>query len=341
MFEKKNIKKILFLFFLIHFLYFIFQWISCYLTGNSFDFVYKIMDSENYIHIAEYGYNEEKYYAFFPLIPLIIRFFSVYGTLFINAVLTIFSALLLCYMYGLETSIVFLLSPIQIYCYIPYTESIFIFLTIFVFYLYKKQKWFLMGICLGLGVCDRSMMSMMFFALFVGMCIKYYHKKITFFDICKCYIPATLISLCYPIYLWIKTGNPFLFVEVQYIYWDAIKGNIFSIIYKDIQSFFVQDTYGKYLILLTYITLVLLIIGLCKTKEWELILYSILTILICFSTGKQLYMEASFPPSTSYFRYFLSCFPMYLLPKKKYIYILFIILHILIACNFILSGWPF
>ncbi len=341
MVDKRNLKKILFLFFFIHILYLFFQWISCQLTGNSFNFVYKTMDSENYIHIAEYGYDEEKYYAFFPLIPLIIHFFSVYGTLFINAILTVFSALLLCHMYGLEVALLFLLSPIQIYCYVPYTESIFIFLSILVFYLYKKQNWFLMGICLGIGVCDRSMMSMLFFTLFIGMCVKLYRKEIVFLDICKTYIPATLLSLIYPLYLWIKTGNPFLFVEVQYTHWDAIKGNIFSIFMKDIQSFIVQDTYGKYLICLTYITLILLIIALFQKMEWELILYSIFTILIVFSTGKQLYMEASFPPSTSYFRYFLSCFPMYLIPKKKIIWIIFIILHILISCNFILSGWPF
>lgn len=341
MLEKKDIKNILFIFFITHILYLLFQWISCCLTGNSFDFVYNTMDSENYIHIAKYGYNEEKYYAFFPLIPLIIRFFSVYGTLFINAILTVFSAFLLCYMYGLEVSLLFLLSPIQIYCYIPYTESIFIFLSILSFYLYKNKKWFYMGISLGIGVCDRSMMSMLFFTLFIGMCVKWHKKEINFFDICKAYIPATLLSLIYPIYLWITTKNFFLFVEVQYTCWDAIKGNIFSIFIKDIQSFFVQDAYGKYLICLTYITLVLLLIPLFQKIEWELVLYSILTILIVFSTGKQLYMEASFPPSTSYFRYFLSCFPMYLIIKKKCIWIIFIVLHILIGCNFILSGWPF
>lgn len=341
MVKKENVKKILFLFFIIHILYLLFQWISCQLTGNSFDFVYKTMDSGNYIHIAKYGYDEEKYYAFFPLIPLIIRFFSVYGTLFINAVLTVLSAILLCHMYSLEVAYMFLLSPIQIYCYVPYTESIFIFLTILVFYLYKNKKWFWMGIGLGIGVCDRSVMSMMFFTLFIGMCVKWYKKEIKFFDICKSYIPATLISLLYPIYLFIRTGNPFLFVEVQYTYWDAMKGNVLTIFIKDIQSFFVQDTYGKYLICLTYISLILLIIALFQKIEWELILYSILTILIVFSTGKNLYMEASFPPSTSYFRYFFSCFPMYLIPKKKFVWIMFIILHILIACNFILSGWPF
>lgn len=339
--QKQDIKKILSLFLVIHILYLLFQWISCQLTGNSFYFVYSVMDSENYIHIANYGYDEEKYYAFFPLIPLIIRLFSVYGALLINAVLTVLSALLLYHMYGLNVAYLFLLSPIQIYCYVPYTEAVFIFLTIFIFYLYKKQKWLLMGICLGIGVCDRSMMSMMFFVLFIGMCKKWIQKEVKIFDILKAYIPATLISLFYPIYLWIKTGNLFLFVEVQYTYWDAIKGNIFTIFFKDIQSFLTQDTYGKYLICLTYITLTLLIIALFQKIEWELILYSIFTILIVFSTGKQLYMEASFPPSTSYFRYFLACFPIYLLPKKKYIWIIFIILHILIACNFILSGWPF
>lgn len=342
---KISIKNILFLFLGVRFFYLCFQLIAGFLTGNPFSFVYTIMDSNNYIHIATYGYNENKYYAFFPLIPILIRYCSIYGVIFINGLCTLLSAFLLNKLFGKECVTLFLLSPIQIYCYIPYTESIFILCTILSYYFYKNKNWFLMGISLGIGVCDRSVTSMMFFSLFIGMCILLKKKDIKLKDIFIAYIPATIISCLYPIFLYIKTGSFFTFAAVQYEYWDAIKGNIFSIIYKDIQSFFVQDLYGKYLILLTYITLLLLIITLFKCKDIVLFLYTIFTILIIFSTGKQLYMEASFPPSTSYFRYFLSCFPIYIifgsLKNQKYLKILFIIFHFLIACNFILSGWPF
>lgn len=335
-------KNIFILFFITRFLFIIFS----SLTHNNINEIFMLMDSENYFHIANFGYDENKYFAFFPLVPLLIKIFGVIGIVIINNILTLISSIFIQKEFNKNAAILFLLSPIQIYCFIPYTESIFIFLSILSFYFYKNKNYILSGICLGLGVCDRSMMSMMFFTLFIFMCYKFYKKECKFLDIIKMYIPATIISCFYPFYLFIKTSNWKIFVDVQYLNWDAEQSNIFRTIKNDIISFIYQDTYGKYLIFLTYFTLILLLIVFIKYKniDKELILYTFLTIVITFSTCKILYLEASFPPSTSYFRYFLSCFPLYIALskyKQKYIRLIFVIFQILISCNFIINGWPF
>lgn len=347
MLKDKTIKNLFIIFLSTRILYLLFQFIFTIILNNNFVDVFYFMDSSNYLHIAKYGYNEDKYYAFFPLIPILIKLFGLYGVVILNNILSFLSSIFLYKLFNKETAILFLLSPIQIFCYIPYTESIFIFLSILTFYLYKNKKYFYMGISLGLGVCCRSMTSMLFFSIFIDFIINIKNKKNEFKNLIITFIPATIISCLYPLYLYVKTNNWKYFVDVQYKYWDAKKSNIFKVLFEDVKSFFIQDIYGKYLILLTYVALILLLLVFIKYKKVEnvLILYTLFTILITFSTCKNLYLEASFPPSTSYFRYFLSCFPLYVglsyLKHNKLIKTILIFLNIIISINFILNGWPF
>ena len=228
--------------------------------------VLQFMDGENYIDIANNGYNKKYLYAFFPLIPLLIRYFGIYFVFILNNILVLLSAILLKKEYNESTALLFLLSPIQIYCSILYTESIFIFLCILSIYLIKRKKYILTGLCLGIGVCCRSMMSMLFFSIFIVMCYDWYKKNCTFKDILKTYIPATIISCIYPIYLQIVTGNWKLFNDIQFEWWSAEKSNIFKTILLDIIRYLeTRDNYELFLISLTYISLFGLILVLINS----------------------------------------------------------------------------
>ena len=103
--------------------------------------LFQMMDCENYITIAKNGYIENKLYAFFPLIPILIKIFGVYGCIIINNISVLLSSIMLEKIWNKNAAILFLLSPIQIYCFIPYTESIFILLTLLCYYFCTKTSY--------------------------------------------------------------------------------------------------------------------------------------------------------------------------------------------------------
>lgn len=347
MFKNKEIKNLFLIFLITRICYLIYQIITIPLVGNNFLDVYNFMDSINYLHIAKYGYTETKFYTFFPLIPILIKLLSIYGLVIINNIVAFISSIMIYKNFNKNAAILFLLSPIQIYCYIPYTESIFICLTLLSYYFFKNKKNILLGLTLGIGVCCRSVGSMMFFAIFIIFVYDIYIKNRTIKELFTTYIYATLISLLYPIYLQLTYGKWNIFITAQYECWDATNSNIFKTIYLDIQSFFQQDLYGKYLILLTYIALSLMILALLKYKNFNkvLLIYSVFSIIAIFSKVVTIYNGAMTPPSMSFFRYIYGCYPIYIglsfYKNQKLIRSIFIILHILIGLNFFINGWPF
>jgi hypothetical protein len=64
-------------------------------------------------------------------------------------------------------------SPLALFTSIEYTESLFLFFTVFAFYLFIQDKYhFAMGILLGLSVLTRNTGSLLFFAIFIGMVVR-------------------------------------------------------------------------------------------------------------------------------------------------------------------------
>ena len=97
-------------------------------------------DGTSYISIAKYGYIKEKLCAFFPLYPLLIRLlntiihsYEISGFLISNA--CSFMSLIIINKIikkdNLYNDIVFIFSPIMIFSTIVYSESLFMFLTLF------------------------------------------------------------------------------------------------------------------------------------------------------------------------------------------------------------------
>lgn len=296
-------------------------------TDNTiYDDVLLLFDNYHYLNIANDGYVFEYLYAFFPLTPLLIRYLGKAGFLILNQIL-VFGASYLLYLISRDVfkkenpfyaSLLFLISPIAIFTCMYYSEALFIFLTILAFYLYKTKKsylWF--GITLGLSVCTRSPGSLLFFALFVFMFIDFIKKKEKFKNILISYVPATIISCLYPIYLFIKTGNPLYFVDVQFEYWAKISTNIFTV-FIDAAKIIFNDFYlicflDYLLVLGLFIFIITYIIKHRKDRNyWELFLYFAFTLVAISSTIKK-------DPSTvaSFYRYIFCCFPIYLIIKEK------------------------
>lgn len=207
-------------------------WSIILASGSSIRAVCTLWDNEHYIAIAQNGYSNIFQTAFFPFIPLIIRFLGKKGLLLINQVAFLISMFILDELtyheekdfYVMEF---FAFSPIGFFTMMLYTESLLFFFTLLAYYLFVKRKFgYGLGIIIGLGVATKSIGAMLFFAIFIGMCCLWYQEKVCFINIIKTYIPAIIISCLYPFYLQITFGNWKLFLDCQYDYWCRMKTNI-------------------------------------------------------------------------------------------------------------------
>ena len=205
--QKKDLCLFLCLFVIIRCAFIGFRYYFCSMTGQPFNEWFLFMDGTWYYDIAKNGYQDFTT-AFFPLSPMIIRYGGPFFAIVINNLLMLGSTYLLYKNFSKEVAIFFLLSPIQVYSLSFYTESLFLFFTIAAYCSYKQHKPYLTGILLGLGVCSRSFGSLLFFAIFIDMCVLWWNDrknqntKQHLITILKTYVPATIISCIYPFYLY-------------------------------------------------------------------------------------------------------------------------------------------
>lgn len=293
---------------------------------SDFDDILKLFDNIHYLNISKYGYIEKYQYAFFPLTPLLIRCLSKFGFIVVNQVM-VFSSGYLLYLISKDflkkenvffASIMYFVSPIAVFTCMFYSEALFFFLTILAFYLYKSKKsYFGLGITLGLAVATRSLASMLFFTIFIFMFIDFIKKREKFKNILITYIPATIISCLYPIFLYVETGNPFYFIEVQFEYWGKMQTNIFTI-FIDSASMLFKDFhiicfFDLILVFCLFVFIFSYIIKHRKDKDyWELFLYLIFTLLAISNVICKGHTSVA-----SLYRYIFGCFPLYFLFKNK------------------------
>lgn len=356
-FLKKN-KDVLIAFFASRLMFALLMLIS----KNSYPTILGLFDAEHYRTIAHYGYISEDIIAFFPMIPLLIRFTGDIGLVIINelaflASLFILKNLLVKEYEYKDTLLVLLLlalSPMGFFSMLEYTESLFFLFTLSAFALFKKKKhpW-LMGILMGLSVMTRSAGALLFFAVFIGMCIDMFRKRTRFIDIVAAYVPATLLSLSFPVYLQIVFGKWNAFVETQYIYWIKIHSNIFYTTYwslryvftnkfpydgMDMLIFFKLNEFISLLLMCFIILLVVReIIIMFKNRKAEtdsivLVIFNIFCVLSFTSAICDPMLES---PTVSFFRYYLGMFSIFVMlgktPFKKDITRIFIYLMVMIS----------
>lgn len=337
--NNKNSKKIF-----IYWLLSIFAILLITTIGNEYLDSYlfnleNLFDIKHYLEISKHGYTNEYQFAFFPLVPLIMSFFNLLnmpllGMVVLNNILCLISAYIIyailedIYNISDNTTMIiimmWLFSPIRVFNFVPYTESLFTFLSFFSFYLYKKgRNPIVLGIMIGLSVTTRSLGSIMFFVIFGFLFIEMIRDKNEKSKVCKfkyivkTYIPATIISCLYPLYLYINTGNWRYFIDVQYEHWHRDKGNLINILIYDIKRLFKTTHFEVYsMIILTFISLlvvlVLILYFVMKRKfiKFDLALMLIISLLTIFSTFRKTEIHAG---TSSFFRYIYALIPMYLL----------------------------
>ena len=305
-------------------------------SGKTVPELVYLFDSELYRQIAENGYYKDFLTAFFPMIPLIMRFLTGYGLIVINQICLFISMVLLKKLLEEDAKspsakyilLIFAFSPVAYFSLTGYTESIFFVLTLGAFYLFVKNKlpW-LMGILLGLSVFTRNTGSIVFFALFVGMVIRWIRKETKFTDIILAYVPATLISVIYPVYLQVKFGNWKIFVDCQYENWLKIHSNFFKTCFISFKMIFTNaydyDIYTLVLFRINEVITILMtifLICLCvkefkKLKKLDAVsVVSVLVMLLSVVIFATTIMDPEYnAPTRSFYRYYCGMFPAFTL----------------------------
>lgn len=332
------------------------------ISKNSYSTILELGDGILYKEIAQFGYIEDDLVAFFPLIPILIRCFGDIGMLIINELAflgTLFilkDFLIKDYKYK-DVSLVLLLlalSPTGFFSMLEYTESLFFFFTLSAFVLFKKKKHpLLMGILIGLSVVTRNVGSLLFFAIFVGMCLDMIKKKTRFVDIVTAYIPATLLSISFPVYLQYAFGRWDAFVDTQFTNYIRVRSNFFYTLYWNLRYVFTNEfpydgtdamvlyKVNEFISLLLMCFVILLVIReilpMIKNKRIEsdsvvLVLFCVFYIISLTSTIRDPMLDC---PTYSFYRYYLAMFSIFVMlgktPFKKEITRIFIYVIIMIS----------
>ena len=343
--KNNNLKKILACFLISRLILILFLIIKKDLS------IFELYDSIHYLNMAKNGYVQPELYAFFPLYPVLIKGLSIIlpsykiaGALISN-ICALLSLLILNNLIEDNNNhkfklICFIFSPILSFSSIVYTESLFMLLTILGYYLYKKDKYILSALIVGLSILTRNTGIILWGAVGLDMlhrCFikkEYKFKKIFIFGII-----SLSIGMIYPIYLYIKTGDFLKFATVQSEEWGRISGTFIGSIISDIKVI-IRNKPGRIFNIMIFLENWLsffftLILGIKIFKKDKVSSIYIIVSLIAFTIT---YRDINYwltLSSVSLFRYVFNLFPIYiyLLDNKKestniIIYMSFILLSL-------------
>lgn len=279
-------------------------------------FFYNInWDSVHYIDIAENGYSYEgkgdlANIVFFPLYPFLIFLFSF---IFINFKLTawllsvaflIFAAYFLVKLTKrfhkkiklFEPVLFLLIFPAAFFLNAIYTESLFLFLSIAVFYFSFKKNFWLAGIFGLLAALTRVTGILLFVPVFMEFVKVYKLKNI----LNKNLIPVFFIPLgtfLFLLFHYLSFDNFLLFFEVESSWGRSFEFN------ESHFSFFSPASISNFILDMLYLIFALTASGLIFLKIRKSYgVYMLLTILVAVSTGTLM----------SIGRYILVLFPMFI-----------------------------
>jgi hypothetical protein len=198
---------------------------------NPYFWAWGNFDGEHYVFIAQNGYKPLTYF-FFPLYPILIRFFSgIFGQgmvplvksgilisnlSFIAALVGFYKLLKLDFKENLirNSILLLLIFPTSFFFGSIYTESLFLALTVWSFYFARKRNWIAAGLLSALATSTRVIGMALVAALAVEafMDWKTNKKKSLLLPVLAILISLSGIGI-YIYYVWSKTGDPLNFMN--------------------------------------------------------------------------------------------------------------------------------
>ena len=244
--------------------------------------------------------------------------------------------------YKIPIITLFFFSPILGYTSIPYTESLFLLLSLSAYYFYRKNNLLLCSILIGFTMLTRNSGIILLGALGLGLLVKWIKKQVSLKEIIIFSLPAILIGFLFPMYLYFKTSNPFIFITIQNDNWGRIPSNIISSFINDI-SFMIKEKYilSIYIFIENWFFFFFAAFFAIKNikKQFPLSIYVIVSLIAFTITCRDSSWNTL--PTISLFRYVFGLFPIYLYMyenKQKTIfkYISYALLTIISIANTLL-----
>jgi len=183
-------------------------------------------DSGWLLAIADKGYSTaHDSYAFFPLYPLLVGVLgrvllhhfllaAVIVSLACGAAAFVLLHRLVVQLRGPEVAersvLLLAVFPTSLFLGVAYTESLYLLLTVAAFLLAERRQWLGAGVASGLAILTRSSGVALLVAL-PFLAWRSTNRRRSFAELSV----ALPIAALYPIYLWARTGHPFIFMTAQ------------------------------------------------------------------------------------------------------------------------------
>ncbi len=193
-------------------------------------------DAAVYVRIAQSGYQPPFDFAFFPLFPTLIALIArltggngsylAAGMLVSNVALL--GALFIIYQLAVDaggeqvarrTLLYLCIFPTAFFFFAAYNESLFVLLTAGTFLALRRQCWWLAGLLGGLAALTRTTGALLVIPYLYELWLTRESLLADWHKAAESFIPILFIPLgtaLYCLYCWKMTGNPLIFVAVQY-----------------------------------------------------------------------------------------------------------------------------
>jgi Gpi18-like mannosyltransferase len=289
-------------------------------------------DGVHYLSITAKGYADTAFVqAFFPVFPLLLRFFAnpLLAGLILNFMLTAAVALVLYQLVLLDYSakvakwsfLAFLLFPTSLFLGSLYTEPLFLLLVLGSFLMARKGQWAWAGILAGLASGTRIIGVLLLPALLVELWLQAKPKSIKQFIRERwrqlAWLALGLTGLLgYMYYLWLTFGDPLYFLHVQAEFGSGRQESLVllpQVIWRYVKILWTARPFDwKYFVyaqefFLSLGVLSALIVWYKRIRPSYLV-FSLLSFILPTLTGTL----------TSMPRYVLACFPLFLLLGQYY-----------------------
>ena len=203
---------------------------------NSFFATWSRWDAAHYLQIAQNGYTgvgDDRYLiVFFPLYPTLIAIFQVFfrnfwlSAFLVSAFATVALALVFRELVNLDYSektaqfaVLFLfIFPTSYFLHIPYTESLFLALTVGSFLSARKKMWFAAG-ALGAAACLTRINGLILIPALAFEILEDYRQTRRFE---REWLFLLMIPAGFGVYLilnYLVTGDPFMYMAYQSEHW--------------------------------------------------------------------------------------------------------------------------
>jgi hypothetical protein len=274
-------------------------------------------DSNWYLDIVEKGYEKRiddtlSNIVFFPLYPALVKTFSLLlggNAILAGGVVSLLFLILSCQLLyklvkkhhkesdPLFSVFLLLIFPTAFFLNCVYTESLFIFLSLAVFYFTFEKKYLFAGLIGFLASLTRVTGVLLFLPMLIQIFIQEKDKARGY----EKYLSSFLIPFgtgLFFLYHWIVFGDPLLFFEVQSAWGRSFSVNLDHFI------LFSSASQANFLLDFFYIVFVLFVIGyFFKSKKYAYAVYMLSTVGVALASGTAM----------SIGRYILVLFPIYIL----------------------------